>query len=75
MTKLLPLLQLLLPVAFITSGLSPVHAQANDMFPTRAAAEKRAKDLNCSGAFSMAGEWMPCMSIEAYEKAVKKESK
>jgi hypothetical protein len=50
------------------------HAQANDMFPTRAAAEKRAKQLKCSGSFAMGSEWMPCKNFDVYEKAVKRES-
>lgn len=48
------------------------RAQANDMFPTKAAAEKRAKELKCSGAFAMGKEWMPCQNFDAYEKAVSK---
>lgn len=43
------------------------------MFPTKAAAERRAKELKCPGAFAMGSEWMPCKSFEIYEKAVEKE--
>jgi hypothetical protein len=55
--------------------LSPgaVRAQANDMFPSKAAAEKRATELKCSGAFAMGKEWMPCQNFEVYAKAVSKE--
>jgi hypothetical protein len=56
-----------------TSLLSNVYAQSNDMFPTKAAAEKRAKELKCSGAFSMGGEWMPCKDLDTYEKTSKKQ--
>jgi hypothetical protein len=52
----------------------PVRAQANDMFPTKAAAERRAKELKCTGAFAMGKEWMPCKDFPTYEKAVSKES-
>jgi hypothetical protein len=52
---------------------SAVLAQANDMFPSKAAAEQRAKELKCSGAFAMGKEWMPCKSFDVYEKAVSKE--
>jgi Protein of unknown function len=55
-------------------GLAAAHAQTNDMFATRAAAEKRAKELRCSGAFAMGSEWMPCKSFKAYERTVNKES-
>lgn len=43
------------------------------MFPTKASAEQRAKELRCSGAFAMGKDWMPCQTFEAYQKAVSKE--
>jgi hypothetical protein len=49
-------------------------AQANDMFPAKEAALKRAKELKCSGAFAMGKEWMPCKDFATYENAVRKES-
>ena len=67
-------LALITPLAVFALGFQAVHAQANDMFPSKAAAEKRAKDLKCSGAFAMGSDWMPCKNFEAYEKAIKKES-
>jgi len=42
----------------------------SDMFATRAAAEKRAQQLKCSGAFAMGDQWMPCKDLGSYEKAV-----
>jgi hypothetical protein len=65
---------LIAPLAILALGFDAAHAQANDMFPTRAAAEKRAKELQCSGAFSMGSEWMPCKTFAVYEKAVNKKS-
>ena len=55
--------------------LSPivVRAQAYDMFPSKAAAEQRAKELKCSGAFAMGKEWMPCQNFDVYQKAFSKE--
>jgi Protein of unknown function len=67
-------LGLIAPLAVLVLGFEAVHAQANDMFPIRAAAEQRAKELKCSGAFAMGSEWMPCKNFDVYEKAVKKES-
>lgn len=67
-------LGLIAPLAIFSLGPNPVQAQANDMFPTKAAAEKRAKELKCSGAFAMGSEWMPCKNFDVYEKAVKKAS-
>ncbi len=43
------------------------------MFPSKAAAEQRAKALKCSGVFAMGKDWMPCQNFEAYQKAVSKE--
>ena len=65
-------------LAFLLSAgalLSPgvVRAQANDMFPSQAAAEKRARQRKCSGAFAMGKEWMPCKNFDLYEKAVSRE--
>lgn len=52
----------------------PVRAQTDDMFPTKAAALERAKELKCTGAFAMGKEWMPCKDIETYDQAVHKRS-
>jgi hypothetical protein len=52
---------------------SVAHAQANDMFPSKAAAEKRARELQCSGTFAMGKEWMPCQNFDMYLKAVARE--
>jgi hypothetical protein len=43
---------------------------SSDMFATRAAAEKRAQQLKCSGTFAMGDQWMPCKDLSSYEKAV-----
>ena len=67
-------LGLMTPLALLSPGSGIAHAQANDMFPTKAAAERRATELKCSGAFPMGDEWMPCKNFDAYEHAVKKES-
>jgi hypothetical protein len=40
------------------------------MFAIRAAAEKRAQQLKCSGAFAMGEQWMPCQDLSCYEKAI-----
>jgi hypothetical protein len=52
---------------------SLARAQANDMFPSKAAAEQRARELKCTGAFAMGSQWMPCPNFDVYEKAVSKE--
>jgi len=59
----------------IVAGLlPPVQAQADDMFPTKQAAVQRAKQLKCTGAFAMGGEWMPCKDLATYEQAVRQQS-
>ncbi len=73
MRQLFSALGLIAPLAVVALGLPPVHAQANDMFPTKAAAEKRAKELKCTGAFAMGSEWMPCKNFDAYQRAVKQQ--
>ncbi len=48
---------------------SPVQAQANDMFPTKASAQQRARQLKCTGAFPMGKAWMPCKDLPTYQQA------
>lgn len=73
MPKPLFALGLMAPLVLLAQAI-PALAQANDMFPSKAAAQKRAKELKCTGTFAMGSEWMPCKSFDAYEKAVRKES-
>ena len=73
MKQLFLRLILITPLALMASAISSAHAQANDMFTTKAAADNRAKELKCSGAFAMGKEWMPCQNFDVYEKAVSKE--
>ena len=40
------------------------------MVPSQLAAEKRAKELKCSGAFAMGKEWMPWANEQALHKAL-----
>ncbi len=55
----------------LAAGAAWAQTQASsDMFATRAAAEKRAQELKCSGAFAMGDQWMPCKDLGSYEKAV-----
>lgn len=67
-----PIVLALLLSAGVGLSSGAAHAQAYDMFPSKAAAEKRAKELKCSGAFAMGKEWMPCQNFDVYEKAVSK---
>jgi len=49
-----------------------VQAQANDMFPTQAAAQQHAKEIKCSGAFPMGKEWIPCANERALHDALQR---
>jgi hypothetical protein len=40
------------------------------MFPTKAAAEKRAAELKCKGDFAMGREWMLCANERALHHAL-----
>jgi hypothetical protein len=57
MKQLFLRLILITPLALMASAISSAHAQANDMFTTKAAADNRAKELKCSGAFAMSSDW------------------
>jgi hypothetical protein len=52
-------------LAGVCLGPSAARAQTSDMFPTKAAAEQRARELQCSGAFAMGSDWMPCQNFNA----------
>ena len=41
-----------------------------DIFTSKAAAQRRAKELKCAGPFAMAQGWAPCQNLEAYAKAI-----
>ena len=68
-----PIALALLLSAGVALAPGAARAQANDMFPSKAAAEQRAKELKCSGAFAMGKEWMPCQNFDVYQKAFSKE--
>ena len=68
-----PIALALLLSAGVDLASGAARAQANDMFASKAAAEQRAKELKCSGAFAMGKDWMPCQNFDGYQKAVSKE--
>jgi hypothetical protein len=65
-------LGLIAPLAIFALDFGAAHAQANDMFPTKAAAEKRAKELKCSGAFAMAVNGCPVRTLTFTKKLPKR---
>jgi hypothetical protein len=44
---------------------SRANAHMQGMYKTKAAAEKRAQELKCAGAFPMGGLWFPCANEQA----------
>ena len=68
-----PIALALLLSAGVALAPGAARAQAYDMFPSKAAAEKRAKELKCKGAFAMGSLWMPCANEQQLHKALQKE--
>jgi len=66
-------LSLISQLLVLGASASRVEAQAGDMFPNKAEALKRAKQLKCSGAFAMGSQWMPSQDLARYEQAIKKQ--
>jgi Protein of unknown function len=64
--------RLILLTMLVFAGLlpPPSHAHTKGMYKTRAAAEKRARELKCEGAFQMGSLWMPCANEQALHKAL-----
>ena len=68
-SRIAPLL--IAPLILSMAAATRLEAQANDMFPTKAAALQWARQLKCVGAFAMGQQWMPCKNLEAYENTVR----
>ena len=63
---------------FALARIPPASAQSHqmqDMYPSKAGADQRDKDLKCTGDFKMDGDWMPCKNVADYEKSVNKQKK
>lgn len=50
----------------------PMQAHMRGLYDTKAAAEKRAVELKCKGAFAMGSMWMPCANERALHDALQK---
>ena len=60
-------------LVYALAGIPSVTAQEHqiqDMYPSKAGADKRDKELKCTGDFKMGGDWMPCKSMGDYEKSI-----
>jgi len=65
-------------LVYALAGIPSATAQERpmqDMYPSKAAADKRDKELKCTGDFKMGGDWMPCKSMGDYEKLINKEKR
>ena len=64
-------------IAIITStfalNIEFAHAHGKGMYTTQAAAEARAKELNCEGTHENNGKWMPCRDEADLHKALRKQ--
>ena len=65
-------------LVFVLAGIPSVTAQVHqmqDMYPSKTGADKRDKELKCTGDFKMGGDWMPCKTMGEYEKSINKEKR
>lgn len=64
-------------IAFLTCAyavnIEYAHAHGKGMYTTQAAAEERAKELNCEGTHENNGKWMPCRDEADLHKALRKQ--
>ena len=51
----------------------PALAHMKGMFDTQAAAEARAAQLKCKGAFKMGDKWLPCANERALHDALQRQ--
>ena len=62
-------------LSILACGLSieSVFGHGKGMYTTQAAAEKRAKELNCIGTHKNNGKWMPCRDEADLHRALRKQ--
>jgi len=63
-----PGLLLVLLIGALASGPNPAWGHTKGMYSSKAAAEQRAKELHCQGAYPMGDLWMPCANEPSLHK-------
>ena len=66
-------LLLVLWMGAVGPGSNRACAHTQGMYSTRAAAEKRATELHCQGAYPMGDRWMPCANEHSLHKALRQQ--
>ena len=70
----MPLLTMILITGFmITAHAEQAIAHGKGLYSTQEAAEKRAKELNCSGTHQNNGKWMPCQDEADLHRAMRRQ--
>lgn len=64
---------ILTTVFMITANTEQAIAHGKGLYPTKEAAEKRAKELNCSGTHENNGKWMPCQDEADLHRAMRRQ--
>ena len=64
-------LLLVLLISAMAPGSNRAWGHTKGMYSTRAAAEKRAAELRCQGAYPMGDLWMPCANEQRLHKALR----
>ena len=60
-------------IAVVALMALPALAHMKGMFDTQAAAEARAAQLKCKGAFKMGDKWLPCANERALHEALQRQ--
>ena len=66
-------LLLVLWIGALTPGSNQAWGHTKGMYGTKAAAEKRAAELHCQGAYPMGDLWMPCANEQSLHKALRQQ--
>ena len=72
-SALMPGLVLVLLVGALGPGPNPAWGHIKGMYSSKAAAEKRAAELHCQGAYPMGDLWMPCANEQSLHKALRQQ--
>ena len=62
---------LVLLIGTLAPGANRAWGHTKGMYSSKAAAEKRAAELHCQGAYSMGDLWMPCANEQSLHKALR----
>jgi len=64
-------LLLVLLIGPLAPGSEQAWGHTKGMYSSKAAAEKRAAELHCQGAYPMGDMWMPCANEQSLHKSLR----